>query len=123
MLITLQISTCEMNHSFYLSPTTEEELDTIIISFKPKTCKLMFSIHTNTAPQPLINQFQLNRNVHHHHTRQQLDYHIPPNRNNWATQNITYQGPKQWLVVPQELKSLHSTKAFNQGLKRYIVGK
>ena len=63
--------------------------------------------------------FQLRENTHYHprHTLQFLAHPIHSVYN--GSESPSYLGPKNWEIIPPEIKAIKSLKGFNEKIKKW----
>ncbi len=88
--------------------------------FKFQICKLMFKLKSKTN---LVGENSLIKlsNVHTYNTRL-ANYFIPRKRTNLGLHSFNTIGPKIWMTIPEELKSLQFNK-FKKQLKQHFINK
>ena len=83
--------------------------------------KFMYK-HANSAlPQPLMNMFILNQQIHSHNTRHQNDPHCTSRRTKQAANSVIHKGPEVWNTFPNKLKTIRSVSWFIKMLKKHLL--
>lgn len=95
--------------------------------YKQQICQFMYKMYKEVLPVPLLNIMRRYHDVHYYNTRHSHDYIIPKYKCNIVHQSFLSTGPKLWMTIPNECKTLNY-KAFcryikKQFLSHYIVQK
>jgi len=85
----------------------------------------MYKFHTNDLPETFNNRFVINKQIHHHNTRQSHNYHKVSKKSRLGQFSITFTGPRVWssfsdLYVAGKCKSL---KNFQKQVQQILISK
>ena len=82
--------------------------------------KLMYSFYNHTLPLNIQTMFNDNKSKHQHFTRHRHNPQIAPRRTAFAGQTFLHRAPKQWHILPNDIKMAKNIKSFKKKLKAYI---
>ena len=126
MLETIQKKAVRIiSKSSYNAPTTEsfKRLSILKLSdvYRLQISQYMYAFSHNELLLPSLNHFfTLNNSVYKYSTRQSKSFHLPFLTYNQSRHSILYQGPKQWLELPQTLRESTTIKSFSVKLKKFL---
>ncbi len=83
--------------------------------------KLMYMCTSGKAPSPLRAIFASNANIHHYQTRQRHAPHVVARISSKISRTFIHEGPKYWLIIPNNIRMATSVHAFNKRLKNDLI--
>ena len=83
----------------------------------------MYQFTSNVLPNSLHNMFIMTTQIHSHHTRQSGDFYIPHVRLSKSINYVSFQGPKFWNALSNNLKNQKSVYVFKKKLKLCLLEK
>ncbi len=83
--------------------------------------KLMYMCTSGKAPSPLRAIFASNANIHHYQTRQRHAPHVVARISSKISRTFIHEGPKYWLIIPNNIRMANSVHSFNNRLKKYLI--
>jgi hypothetical protein len=89
--------------------------------FTLQLSKLMHSYMHISLPDPLMNMFTINRNIHLYETRHQHQPHILQRKTAFISKTFIHQAPEAWYKLPEKIRQLRSGNSFNRYIKKYLT--
>ena len=83
----------------------------------------MYKLSTKDLPDVFLPMFRRNNEIHTYPTRQRQSFHLPRTRTVFAQKTITYNGPRFWNDLPNELIVSPSFRIFKRKLKTFLLGR
>ena len=83
----------------------------------------MYKLSTNDLPDVFLPMFRRNNEIHTYPTRQRQSFHLLRARTVFAQKTITYNGPRFWNDLPNELIVSPSFRIFERKLKTFLLGR
>ena len=85
------------------------------------TAQFMFRVFRHLLPNLFDDMFIRNVDVHHYHTRQNKDVHVPPIRTNRTKMTISYKGVIIWNNINKVVSTDFSLAAFKFNVKKHLL--
>ena len=82
---------------------------------------LMFKYFNNQLPDSFEGLFLLNREIHHHNTRQCKHSHVKPKRSRLGQFSISYTGPRTWNKFNLFNIKSKTTPHFKKQMKNILI--
>ena len=83
--------------------------------------KFIYCFYTNKLPDPLLQLFIRNVEVHNIDTRNKMNPRITSGKYNITSRTFIHQGPKLWAELPINLKHAISVKSFKFKTKQIYL--
>ena len=78
---------------------------------------------SNNLPKSFQNMFMLNSQIHSYQTRHSDDFHIPCVYSSKSINCVSFQGPKYWNSLNDNIKRCRSPYMFKRKLKNILLEK
>lgn len=84
---------------------------------------MMFKFHTKRLPEIFDSFFVYNSNIHHYHTRQSNELHLPKFKTDLGKRSLAFWGAKVWNAIISIKIELNVTPCtFKNNLKKALLG-
>ena len=114
-----------ITHSHYLAPSAPIFYDLSLLNIfeinKLEIGTFMYKFKNNLLPQPFMNLFQYNSQIHKHNTRSANKFHLWSIKSQFEDKSITHAGPRTWNSIPNEITELPFLSTFRRHYKQSLV--
>ena len=83
--------------------------------------KFMYDNHHNNLPQPLLNLFTRNANIHNYNTRHARDPHLGIYIHKQVSESFLHKAPFDWAKLDVDITSSLTKESFTKKLKKKII--
>ena len=83
--------------------------------------KLMFDNYHNNLPQPLLDLFLMNHNIHSYNTRHARDPHLEVHKYKVVSESFLHKAPSEWAKLSIDITSSLTKKSFTKKLKKAVL--
>ena len=91
--------------------------------YELQLAKFMFKYSRNELPTKLMQNFELNKDVHNHNTRHKNDPHIKHYNTRIFATTFLHIAPNLWLDIKQSIKNCNTCESFNRQYKKLLLNK
>ncbi len=88
---------------------------------KLESLKMMYKVINQLLPEPIINKFTINLNIHTHNTRQASDIHITQRSKQVTHNSIVHRGPEIWSQLNNEFKIIETYNLFKYKVRQHLI--
>ena len=114
-----------VTHSHYLAPSApifyELSLLNIFDINKLEMGIFMYKFKNNLLPEPFVNLFQYNSQIHNYNTRSVNKFHLWLVKSQLDVQSITHTGPQTWNLIPNKITEAPFLSTFKRQYKQLLL--
>jgi len=74
-------------------------------------------------PSTFSSYFQINHDIHHHHTRSSDHIHLSAVKTSLGAKSIKFKASQMWNNLPTQLRKIANHHTFKKTLKHYLINK